>query len=254
MTTPPSSPSPEQPSSPEEPLSPEQPLSLKQRRLALLALLLVVPAPSFGASMALWIAPGAIGAFAYSVGKGVLYGLPLVWHRWVDKERWSLSLPSRGGLGVGLALGLFIALVIQLTWYLAGPETLDTSRIAAAVAENGLDSKAGYLSMCVYFCTVNAALEEYVFRWFIYSRFRQLMAAAPAVALAGLAFTAHHVIVLRAFFDWPLALVGSLGVLVGGLLWSACYARYKSVWPGYLSHVLADVSILAIGYQIIFPG
>ncbi|MBL4850077.1 MAG: CPBP family intramembrane metalloprotease [Planctomycetes bacterium] len=228
-------------------------MTTRQRRLALLALFLIVPAPSFGASMALWIAPGAVGAFAYSVGKGVLYGLPLVWHRLLDKERWSLSLPSQGGLGVGLALGLFIALVIQLTWYLVGP-SLDTSRITAAVAENGLDSKAAYLSMCVYFCTVNAALEEYVFRWFIYSRFRQLMAAGPAVALAGLAFTAHHVIVLRAFFDWPFALVGSLGVLVGGLFWSACYARYKSIWPGYVSHVFADVSILVIGYQILFPA
>ena len=77
----------------------------------------------------------------------------------------------------------------------------DPSVVIAAIAENGLDSKAKYLALCSYLCLVNAALEEYVFRWFIYSRFRLLMRAGPAVAMAGLAFTAHHVVVLRAFFD-----------------------------------------------------
>ena len=67
-------------------------------------------------------------------------------------------------------------------------------------------------------------------------------------------FTAHHVIVLVAQFDWPIALLGSLGVFIGGATWSWLYLRYRSIWPGYVSHAIADAAIFIIGYRLIFGG
>ena len=75
-----------------------------------------------------------------------------------------------------------------------------------------------------------------------------------AVLLSAVLFTLHHVIALRAQFDWLPAILASLGVLLGGVAWSWCYLRYRSVWPGYLSHLIVDVTLLWIGWQLIFAS
>ena len=35
-------------------------------------------------------------------------------------------------------------------------------------------------------------------------------------------------------------------------VWSVCYLRYRSIWPGWVSHVAADVAGLAIGWRVLF--
>ena len=49
-----------------------------------------------------------------------------------------------------------------------------------------------------------------------------------------------------------LALLATLGVAIGGAWWSWLYLRYESVWPGYLSHVIVDLAIFAIGGWLLF--
>jgi len=73
-----------------------------------------------------------------------------------------------------------------------------------------------------------------------------------AVAASAVAFTLHHVIALAVYMPAPAAAVCSLGVAVGGATWSVLYLRYRSVWPGYVSHVLADAALFAAGYALVF--
>jgi membrane protease YdiL (CAAX protease family) len=69
---------------------------------------------------------------------------------------------------------------------------------------------------------------------------------------AALAFTAHHVVALAGQFNWDITLLASLGVFIGGTAWSWLYLRYRSIWPGYVSHAIVDVAIFVIGYGLIF--
>jgi membrane protease YdiL (CAAX protease family) len=41
-------------------------------------------------------------------------------------------------------------------------------------------------------------------------------------------------------------------VFTGGAIWSWLYVRYRSIWPGYLSHAIVDVAVFAVGWWIIF--
>jgi uncharacterized protein len=50
----------------------------------------------------------------------------------------------------------------------------------------------------------------------------------------------------------PTTLLCCAGVFAGGVIWSALYLRYRSIWPGYLSHALADLAIFAIGASLLF--
>jgi membrane protease YdiL (CAAX protease family) len=254
---------------------------------ALLALLLIAPAPSIGAWMMFWSHRGEpLGSVAYTLGKVWLYGLPVVWLLLVDRQRFSLSKPERGGFGIGVLLGVVISMCIFATYFLYAKDRIDPAVIRGVVEENGLSIPWRYVAACLWLATVNALLEEYVFRWFIYTRCEALFSepspsgrgqgegnfsngsrsqcpltpnpsprgrgALLAVILAGIIFTVHHVIVLKAYFHWDITLLASAGILIGGCAWSALYLRYRSIWPGYVSHVIVDVAVFAIGWDLIF--
>ncbi len=223
------------------------------KRNALIALLIITPAPSIGAYLACWVARGtAVGSVGYALGKIVLYGLPIVWLLLVDRRRPSASPPRQGGFAAATGLGVLVGATIWAAWALFIADRIDLGVIRTVVAEAGLDTRGAFIAGSLWLICVNSVLEEYAFRWFVFTRARALMPAGAAVLVSAAIFAAHHVIVLRAFVPWDITLVGTAGVFVGGAVWSWCYHRYASIWPGALSHAIADVAILSIGWQVVF--
>jgi len=225
-----------------------------RRAEAARALLLLVPVPSLAtaASMLWW--PGTWwGQALFVAGKLWIVLLPLVWWFGVERGRPSASRPERGGFGVAILLGVAIAGAIVAVYGVARAlELVDPATVASRAEATGLGDLRLYVLGAVYWVTVNSLVEEFVWRWFVFRQLETLIGGGPAVAAAGLAFTAHHVIALAAQFSVPVAALGSLGVLVGGMTWSWLYLRYRSIWPCYLSHAIADVPIFVIGYRLIF--
>lgn len=227
---------------------------MSPRRSALLALILLIPTPTIGAAAALWWWPGTtLGLGIYAGCKIVLLALPAVWHHGVDRGKWVGLRPGRNGLRAGAITGIGIAAAIALAYGIASRmDWIDTQAFRTAAAGNGLDRPVIFLLGGVYFCTINALIEEYVWRWFVVGRLQRVTGDAPAILLGAAFFTLHHIVALRAQFDWPITLTASFGVFAGGVIWSALVARYRSIWPGFVSHALADVAIMAAGYHLLF--
>jgi len=207
--------------------------------------------------VAFHLAPGSAGNIVYALCKGVLYGMPLVWLLFVVHQPLSLSpLKKDGGLRrSGLRFGVFSGLALGGGIFLLGSSVGHWQQPAPLydiAVRSGFAEKWQYLLLAAHLCFVNALLEEYAFRWFLYGRCRVLLPPKTAMVVAALIFTTHHVIVLSAFFDWPLVLIASCGVFVGGLIWTWSYEKYNSIWPGYISHALVDVAVLAIGWKLVF--
>jgi membrane protease YdiL (CAAX protease family) len=221
---------------------------------ALIALVLLVPAPSLGVAAAFfWWPELPLGKAVFAAAKLWLVLLPLVWRRLVDREPLSWSPPRRGGFGVGAALGLLIALVIWAVFALLQHfGAIDTARLVERAARTGLNQPVLFFAGAIYWTTANSLIEEYVWRWFVFRKCEILLGGRGAVTAAALAFTGHHVIALAAQFNWAITLLGSLGVFIGGAIWSWLYLRYRSIWPGYVSHAIVDVAIFVIGYRLIF--
>jgi len=231
-----------------------EPASSQDRKRALPALLLIAPAPSLGAYVLFLLVPGTTAGYAaYAIGKAWLYGLPVVWYLCVDRGAPGWSRPERGGLLIGLTLGIIIGSVIWVAFLLLR-DRIDPEIIQNLVSQNGLATPLRYWAACVWIASINAILEEYAFRWFIFRQCERLMSSGWAVLTAAAIFTAHHVFVLRGYFDWPITLLCCAGVFSGGIIWSWCYLRYRSIWPGYLSHALVDVAIFLVGWQLVFHG
>lgn len=225
------------------------------RRLALIALLLLVPAPSLGvaAAMVLEATSGTtLGKAAYVAAKLWILAMPLWWLMFVERRPWSLSPVRRGGLGTGAALGVLIAFVIIAAYLLLGDRLVEPGSMRRMAAANGLDDPVAYAGLALYLTLINSLLEEYVWRWFVFRQCERVMGSVAAVIAAAALFTIHHVIALAAQQSWTVALLGGTGVFIGSCVWSWCYARFRSIWPGYLSHVIADAAVFFVGWHILF--
>ncbi len=224
------------------------------KRNAALALLLLVPAPSIGVYTAVYGAPGAFFAKAFFMACKVwLLVLPLVWYLLVDKQKLTLPRPSGKGMGMAVATGSAIFLAIGAGYFLFG-HWIDPKLVSEKAIEVGLSTPMLYLLGAAYWCTINSLLEEYVWRWFVFTRCEALMPKWPAVIASGVFFTLHHVIALTVYFDWRITVLASLGVFIGGATWSWIYLTYRNIYAAYVSHVFADVVIFWIGYRLIFGG
>jgi membrane protease YdiL (CAAX protease family) len=227
-----------------------------ERRRAWIALGLLVPAPTLGALTAFVLAPGPIGQAVYALCKLWILALPVVWHLGVERKRLSWSPLAREvrvrALGEGLVLGGVFAAVMLAANAWVGERWLDSQALREVLTRAGLDTHGRYLAMALYIALANSLLEETVWRWFAFRQVERLVGPRLGVPLAALAFTLHHILVLGVQLGTELAIAGSIAVFVAGCLWSWLYARWRSIWPGWLCHALVDAAGLWIGWQLLF--
>ena len=222
------------------------------RHQALIALLLIAPMPSLGVIMAMVVAPGAIGKTIFTATKIWLLVFPAAWYLLVEKGRRSWSPPHRGGLAIGAASGAVLAAIIVVGAWLVGVQHMDLAPLRAEVQKMGLNMALPYLAGAAGWTFANSLMEEYVYRWFVFRQCETLMRGPWAVVASAAIFTAHHVIAVSQYLDPLLAILASAGVFAGGVIWSWLYMRYRSIWPGWLSHVLADIAIFGVGWFLLF--
>ncbi|MCA8961676.1 MAG: CPBP family intramembrane metalloprotease [Planctomycetes bacterium] len=226
---------------------------MSERSRAGLALLLLVPAPSIGVWVGLEGDPGAVGRAVWLFSKVWLFGFPLVWWRWVEAESFRRSPLRRArDLWPGLWTGLGIAASILIAPHCVDASILHTEELRRNAIEAGFSEPLQYIVLASGLTLVNALLEEFVWRWFVFTRSEVLFGKAGGVLASAVFFTIHHGIALRAHFEPWIVGLGCLGVFIGGCVWSTLYLRTRSIWPGYLSHVCADVAVFVVGWKLLF--
>ena len=228
-------------------------------RSAWLALLLLVPVPTIGLLIVL-LGPKDEAGRATPIGQAVWVSsklwillLPVLWHRFVDGMQVRIPRPSGSGMRAAVVTGIAFALTIVVAYTTLGRAWIAGSDAGARIADSGLDKPWLFLLMAVYWCTANSLLEEYVWRWFVFTRCEAIMQRYLAVVAAGLFFTIHHAVAMSLYFeDVRVIVLASLGVWIGGTTWSWIYLRWRNIYAAYVSHVFADVVIFWIGYQLVF--
>ena len=223
---------------------------------ALLQLAIVIVAPSLGALSALWIWPGPVGGALYALCKLVLYGVPL-WILWRQLGvfrllAWPFSQARSSVLLAGLISGGVIGAGIWLLWKFVLAGRADVTPLIDVMIQNGMDNPLKFWVFAAWLCLVNSLLEEIVFRWYVDTRLESIgFSIVLVLPVSAFIFTAHHIIVLSAYFSWPLVVLGSAGVFCGGVIWSVLRMRYATLLPGWISHALVDVSVVVIGWSIL---
>lgn len=227
--------------------------AMSSKHKAILALLLLVPAPSIGAFLGMVVFPNSLtGAVCFGASKLWLFGLPVIWLRFVERGPFRLSRPRLGGFTVGILSGLLVTGFIVAMYRMLGDTLIDKQFLTEKLTAIGLGTPGRYLGGALYWILVNSVLEEYVWRWFCVSQCEQIMSKRLAVVASALFFTLHHVVATSVYFSPVTVSLCALGVFIGGAIWSMMYIRYRSVWPGYVSHAIVDLCIFGIGASIVF--
>lgn len=195
---------------------------------------------------------------AYVVMQVIQFGFPVTWLLWVERERTGFGWPRwGGGLRLGLVSGVAVAVA---TWLLYDELLRGTPLFSTAVGRMrdrllgfGLDNAWRYAVFGLFYCLVHSALEEYYWRWYVFGQLRRLVARWPAIWISAFGFMLHHVVLVGTLFGWRpgVTIVLSLSVPVAGAFWAWLYDRTGSLLGPWLSHLLVDVGIILVGYDIV---
>ena len=215
---------------------------------AILALLLLLPVPTIGVLFSFYVPE--VGKIVWGIAKIWILLFPAVWYFCIEKGKWSWSPTTTKGFLVGILWSIPVGVAIVATYHFWG-QTLIDATAREKIDELGIASPYMFILFAVAMSLGNSLMEEYVWRWFVFSKFKTLVGAWPAIILSSLFFTAHHVVILWNFGSVGLVLVGSSGLCAGGIIWAWLYNKYNSVWPGWISHVIADAVIMVVAWQII---
>ncbi len=234
-------------------VSPETVVNIPQRPL--LALLLLIPAPSIGVLANGTLAESEVAVYAliglsiWMACKVWIVAFPAFWHRRIDKGKFGFSaLAENSGLRPwmeGVALGGALSAVLFGTFVLARPH-IDLIEIGESIRAVGLDSWPKVIAAILFWVFINSVVEEYVYRWFITNQAIAVIGNNPirAGAISVVAFTLHHfvAVALVAPSLW-IALLAALAVAFGGAAFSFLYHRHSSIWPAWACHAILDVVV-----------
>jgi membrane protease YdiL (CAAX protease family) len=231
-------------------LDPALPANNARRWQSLLALALLVPMPSIGTAMFMWW-PDTLGKTGYALCKLWLLLFPVLWLVLVERRPLSWSPVRQGGIGVGALLGIAISITIIGAYAALGRHFIDVMSFREMAQTRGFGTPGRFLIFGAYLVCINSLAEEYIWRWFVFRR-SEIVWPAAATLLAAFFFTVHHVVALAAQFGPAVTIIASAGVFMGAWIWSWCYERYRSIWPGYVSHAIVDFTILFLGWKLLF--
>lgn len=194
----------------------------------------------------------------YIGGKVVQFLLPVAGLWLMPPPNRPYILSYRRSLLYGLAFGLLVAAAIigcyrQLLRH--QPVFDGVSRILRSkVDQLGAGEPGRFLALALFLTLIHSALEEYYWRWFVFGWLERVVPFAVAVVLGGVAFMAHHLIILYVYFPGRVLVLVvplSLGVAVGGGVWSLIYRRTGSLLGPWVSHALIDAAVMVVGYDVL---
>ncbi|MCE9552821.1 MAG: CPBP family intramembrane metalloprotease [Planctomycetes bacterium] len=209
-------------------------------------------------------APQIVQQVVYSGGKVLQFAMPLLWIGWLwlkgmrianDTQDAPLSLGRSLAIALGFSLPTVAVIGVAGGLWLLPAGYLDVAgrEIREKILHYGITTPLRYALLGFFYSVIHSYLEEYYWRWFAFRQLRRLTPLAPAAIISGIAFAAHHVLVLGLFFGWgsPLAWLAGVSVAVGGAFWAWLYERSGRLWMAWLSHMVIDIGVFGMGYWMI---
>lgn len=225
---------------------------VSKRKMAILGLVLVSIAPSISVTTGFAFKAGAFAVVVFIFTKMWMFGLPAYWFLRIEKQNFSWSPVEKGGWGMALLLGIGMMIVVWLAYFLLGDKMLHPDALKSILQPVGLTVPWNLAAAIVFWVFINSVLEEYVFRWFITSKLEQLVGGKwRPILLSAAIFTLHHSIALYFFLDPLGTAIASLGVFIGGAVFSWVYLEYRSIWIAWVTHACADVAIFVVAWNIV---
>ena len=200
-----------------------------------------------------WVTPAYLGAKVLQFG-GPVAALGTLLAAAVGPSRPGRSVAL--GLGTGI-VGAAITWMAYVSLFRGGDMAAGASEaIALKLADFHLDSLWRYVLAALVISFLHSWLEEVYWRAFVYRWLQRLTSSDWSLLVAALGYASHHVVVVGVYTgDAPVlaVLLITAPVAVGGVLWSLLYrATGNRLLAPWISHACFDLTIMAVGYDLVF--
>ncbi|TQR36306.1 CPBP family intramembrane glutamic endopeptidase [Brevibacillus brevis] len=172
--------------------------------------------------------------------------IPVI-HGWWEgdlRKQWQSAWGSFEWQGTlyGLALG-----VLMLTGVLAGlwlllQEPGRPEAVRAGMEAWGIKRRWIWF-FSVYLIFINSLLEELFWRGFVLQRFRASLSRFLSIFLSGFFYSLYHLIISTLLFGLRNGLFITSLVFGVGLIWGWLKEMFPSIYPNWISHLLADLGL-----------
>lgn len=171
-------------------------------------------------------------------------------HGWWEQElslQWRKAwVPlDKEGIAYGLAIGAMLMTgIIAGAWLLLEGE-VHAVHIRLVLETWGLTRQL-LLPFSLYLVVVNSLLEELLWRGFVLERLLASLNRIQAVVVSSFFYSLYHLIIAVVLFGLFWGGVITLLVFGAGLLWGWMKRWYPAAYATWLSHLLADLGIIAV--------
>ena len=227
---------------------------MSKRNSPLIALILLVPAPTIGVLANGLLAESSsaflafLGLMVWVICKIWIFSFPLIWHTKIDRGEIGYSLLSEGS-GYrpwieGFSLGIILSSILVITFMIAKPY-VNLQDLGESIRALGLDSWSMVIPAILFWVFVNSIVEEYVYRWFITEQASTFFGGnqIKSGAISVFAFMFHHVVAVALVAPIWVALLTGSAVGLGGIAFSWLYHRHGSIWPAWICHAVLDIVV-----------
>ncbi len=235
-------------------------MTSRERRRVLACVLPAMVIPLIGSLVYfVWLGDHPAARVLYAITKAFTVVWPVVAVLAIERRPWSRGPIDWGrhlrALPLGLLTGLLIGGAILAAYrvptlhaYAAG----FADDIRTQLADLGVEGRAGYVAFCVFLAGLHSLIEEFYWRWYVFSSLARLWPIWIAYLLGSLAFAAHHYVVLSTYFSIVGTIAFGTAVGVGGAVWCWQLRRQRTLTGAWLSHALVDAAIFMVGYDILY--
>ena len=141
---------------------------------------------------------------------------------------------------IGAAMSVMIFPIVFFFWGYMQP---DNMYMNSALVNFGLHGTSWFIFM-IYFSTVQPFLEELYWRGY-------LEPGRKNFSWTDLAFAGYHILVLAWFIKLPWLIVAFVVLTIAAYIWRHMAFKLKGLAVPLLSHIIADISIIAMTYVLI---
>ena len=146
--------------------------------------------------------------------------------------------PKMAAAGAGISVMIFP--VVFILWE---HMRLENVQLNTTLADFGLHGTSWFIFM-MYFSTVQPFLEELYWRGFLESNHKYF-------SWTDLAFAGYHILVLAKFIQLTWLVVAFIVLTVAAYSWRYTASKLEGLIIPLLSHIVTDVSIIAVTYVLI---
>lgn len=154
------------------------------------------------------------------------------------------------GLVYGTLMGGSILIVHEI--YFAPVISPMAFKVREQCLAFGIDTPFKYFAMALSISFVNSLFEEIFWRWMLIDSLSPFHGKKVSALLAAVGFSLHHYVVVYRYFGIAISAIFGTAVMMAGLIWGFMYIRSSSIVSAWVSHIIADLFILYIGYKMAF--